>query len=108
MKDIVTGQVIPATSEREIFEILGLNYIKPEFRNCWQNAKRNKTGVPMPHYDSSDDEPAPVFVFDEGSFGIRRRDPATVNLKKAKPGSIDLDTSEVVDASKKANMDADE
>lgn len=62
----------------------------------------------MPHYDSSDDEPAPVFVFDEGSFGIRRRDPATVNLKKPKAEIIDLDTSEIAEVGKKANMEADE
>lgn len=63
----------------------------------------------MPHYDSSDDEPAPVFVFDESSFGIRRKDPATLGKKKiSKDDKIDLDTSAVAEAGKKANMDADE
>jgi hypothetical protein len=64
----------------------------------------------MPHYDSSDDEPVPVFVFDETSFGIRRKDPAALASKKkfSKDDKIDLDTTSITEAGKKANMDVDE
>lgn len=62
----------------------------------------------MPHYDSSDDEPAPVFVFDQTSFGIRKKDPAAALAKKLANGAINLDTSTISEAGRKANMDADE
>lgn len=64
----------------------------------------------MPHYDSSDDEPAPVFVFDETSYGIKKKAPsaATASAAKRSDSKIDLDTSAIVEAGKKANMDADE
>ncbi len=63
----------------------------------------------MPPHDSSDDELAPVFVFDESSFGIWRKDPASWNRKKpSKDEKIDLDTTSIVEAGTKANMDADE
>lgn len=73
----------------------------------------NRGPLTMPrHFDSSDDEPAPVFVFDESSFGIRRKDATTAavaNKKKSlKDEKIDLDTSSIVEAGKKANMEADE
>lgn len=34
MRDNATAQSIAASSEREIFEILGLNFIEPHLRNC--------------------------------------------------------------------------
>ena len=61
------------------------------------------------HPESSDDDTAPVFVFDEAKFGIRRRDPAAISQARLKATEkIDLDTSEIVEAGTKAKMDADE
>lgn len=61
-------------------------------------------------HDSSDDEVAPVVVFDETQYGIRRRDGAAVSGAKAlRAGTkIDLDTSNVVPVSRRMEMDAEE
>lgn len=62
--------------------------------------------------DSSDDEAAPVFVFDESSYGIRKKTDASgsviVKDRPVKGGLIDLDTSNVVPVSKRHVMDAEE
>lgn len=62
--------------------------------------------------DSSDDEPAPVFVFDESAYGIKKKNTDSgAPVMKGKPikaAPIDLDTSNVVSASKKLTMDAEE
>ena len=62
--------------------------------------------------DSSDDEAAPVIVFDESSYGIRKKKDANgvvvVKGKPVKAAPIDLDTSNVVPASKRHVMDAEE
>lgn len=64
------------------------------------------------HGDSSDDEPVPVVVFNESSYGIRKKVDAAgaviVKSRNIKAGSIDLDTSNVVPASRKHVMDAEE
>lgn len=62
---------------------------------------------------SSDDEDTPsVIVFDESSYGIRKKtDASGAVISKGKPikaAPIDLDTSNVVPASKKHVMDAEE
>ena len=58
-----------------------------------------------------DDSPS-VVVFDESSYGIRKKTDATgAVITKGKPvkaAPIDLDTSNVVPASKKHVMDAEE
>lgn len=62
--------------------------------------------------DSSDDEAAPVIVFDESSYGIRKKKDANgaavVKGKPVKAAPIDLDTSNVVPVSKRHVMDAEE
>lgn len=62
--------------------------------------------------ESSDDEVAPVVVFDESSYGIRKKTDATgapiVKGKPVKASPIDLDTSNVVPVSKRHVMDAEE
>lgn len=62
--------------------------------------------------DSSDDEAAPVIVFDESSYGIRKKKDAigaaVVKGKPVKAVPIDLDTSNVVPVSKRHVMDAEE
>lgn len=62
--------------------------------------------------DSSDDEIAPVVVFDESSYGIRKKtNAAGVPIVKSRPvkaAPIDLDTSNVVPVSKRHVMDAEE
>lgn len=62
---------------------------------------------------SSDDEDTPaVIVFDESSYGIRKKTDATgaviIKGRPIKAAPIDLDTSNVVPASKKHVMDAEE
>ena len=61
---------------------------------------------------SDDEEPVPVVVFNESSYGIRKKmDPSTglpVKGKSIKAAPIDLDTSNVVPASKRHVMDAEE
>lgn len=61
-------------------------------------------------HDSSDDEAAPVVVFDESSYGIRKKDPNSLSGSKAlrTAQKIDLDTSNVVPLSKAHVMDAEE
>jgi hypothetical protein len=62
--------------------------------------------------DSTDDEAAPVIVFDESSYGIRKKKDANgaivVKGKPVKAAPIDLDTSTVVPVSKRHVMDAEE
>lgn len=62
--------------------------------------------------ESSDDEVAPVVVFDESSYGIRKKTDASgaviVKDRSVKSGLIDLDTSNVVPVSKRHVMDAEE
>lgn len=62
--------------------------------------------------DSTDDEAAPVIVFDEFSYGIRKKKDANgavvVKGKPVKAAPIDLDTSTVVPVSKRHVMDAEE
>ena len=62
--------------------------------------------------ESSDDEDTPaVVVFDESAYGIRKKTDSTEAVVKGKPvkaAPIDLDTSNVVPASKKHVMDAEE
>ncbi len=62
--------------------------------------------------ESSDDEAAPVVVFNESSYGIRKKTDATgatiVKARPVKAAPIDLDTSSVVPISKRHVMDAEE
>ena len=62
--------------------------------------------------DSSDDEAAPVVIFDESSYGIRKKTDANgapiVKARPVKAAPIDLDTSDVVPISKRHVMDAEE
>ena len=62
--------------------------------------------------DSSDDESAPVIVFDESSYGIKKKNSdqsiPVLKGKSVKAAPIDLDTSNVVSASKKLTMDSEE
>lgn len=63
--------------------------------------------------ESSDDEAAPVVVFDESAYGIRKKSDTSgaasgVKGKSVKAAPIDLDTSNVVPASKRHVMDAEE
>ena len=64
------------------------------------------------HGDSSDDEPVPVVVFNESSYGIRKKvdlaGAAIIKNKNIKAGPINMDTSNVVPASRKHVMDAEE
>ena len=62
--------------------------------------------------DSSDDEAVPVIVFNESSYGIRKKRDANgevvIKGKPVKAAPIDLDTSNVVPVSKRHVMDAEE
>ena len=62
--------------------------------------------------ESSDDEDKPaVVVFDESSYGIRKKTDSTgavIKGKSVKAVPIDLDTSNVIPASRKHVMDAEE
>lgn len=63
--------------------------------------------------ESSDDDSEPaVVVFNESTYGIRKKTVDTAGVavmgKPVKAAPIDLDTSNVVPASKKHVMDAEE